>query len=185
MRERSCWQFWDQAIRHLVEFRVQALDTAGVHGHSFRGKDAEFAVINNIADLQVDLRLASSANLDRSVIAIWHPVAGFESTALHGLSVADHIVKSRDLLKQGYRLASLSTHSAHAGAPLTTASVWHRPLVPEDAKEMLAKRQANAACALCRLGRSDQVWPQFQHRPRPAERSYSIHALGPPLTQVN
>ena len=34
-----------------------------------------------------------------------------------------------------------------SGLPVAT-SVWHRPLVPEEAKDRLAKRQANAAVAL-------------------------------------
>ena len=51
-------------------------------------------------------------------------------------------------------------------SPLTT-SVWHRPLVPEEAKDRLAKRQANAAVALLRLDRERKVWPLFQHRPDP------------------
>ena len=36
------------------------------------------------------------------------------------------------------------------GESLLTASVWHRPLVPEGPKDRQAKRQANAAVALLR-----------------------------------
>ena len=63
-------------------------------------------------------------------------------------------------------------------SPLTT-SVWHRPLVPEDPKDRLARRQANAAVALLRLGREQKVWPILQHRPDPRTRSYLIHRFGP------
>ncbi len=63
-------------------------------------------------------------------------------------------------------------------SPLTT-SVWHRPLVPEEANDRLARRQANAAVALLRLGREQKVWPILQHRPDPRTRSYLIHRLGP------
>src|SRR5690348_11721938 len=65
-----------------------------------------------------------------------------------------------------------------AEAPLTT-SVWHRPLVPEDAKDRLAKRQANAAVALLRLQREQKVWPILQHRTDPRTRSYLIHRFAP------
>ena len=65
-----------------------------------------------------------------------------------------------------------------AESPLTT-SVWHRPLVPEEAKDRLARRQANAAVALLRLEREHKVWPMLQHRPDPRTRSYLIHRLGP------
>jgi formylglycine-generating enzyme required for sulfatase activity len=63
-------------------------------------------------------------------------------------------------------------------SPLT-ASVWHRPLVPEDAKDRQAKRKGNAAVALLRLGREQKVWPLLQHCPDPRTRSYLIHRFGP------
>jgi len=49
----------------------------------------------------------------------------------------------------------------------------------DDEKEALAKRQANAAVALLRLGQSDRVWPLLRHSPDPRVRSYLIHGLGP------
>ena len=50
----------------------------------------------------------------------------------------------------------------------------------DDAREKLAKRQANAAVALLRLGKADEkVWRQFKHGPDPRVRSYLIHRLGP------
>jgi formylglycine-generating enzyme required for sulfatase activity len=53
----------------------------------------------------------------------------------------------------------------------------------QDAKEKLAKRQANAAVALLRLGQADKVWPLLKRDPDRADdcrlRSYLIHRLGP------
>jgi serine/threonine protein kinase/formylglycine-generating enzyme required for sulfatase activity len=49
----------------------------------------------------------------------------------------------------------------------------------EEEKERLAKRQANAAVALLRLGQAGKVWPLLKHRPDPRVRSYLIHRLGP------
>jgi formylglycine-generating enzyme required for sulfatase activity len=65
------------------------------------------------------------------------------------------------------------------GESLLTASIWHRPLVPEGPKDRQAKRQANAAVALLRLGRGQKVWPLLQHRPDPRTRSYLIHRFHP------
>jgi formylglycine-generating enzyme required for sulfatase activity len=48
-----------------------------------------------------------------------------------------------------------------------------------DAKEKLAKRQANAAAALLRLNVPDKVWPLLQHSPDPRVRSYPIHRFSP------
>jgi formylglycine-generating enzyme required for sulfatase activity len=47
--------------------------------------------------------------------------------------------------------------------------------VPEDAKERLAKRQANAAVALLRMSQAAEVWPLLKHRTDPRLRSYLIH----------
>jgi hypothetical protein len=49
----------------------------------------------------------------------------------------------------------------------------------EDAKETLAKRQANAALALLRRNQAAKVWPLLKHSPDPRLRSYLIHRLGP------
>src|SRR5438067_4507634 len=81
---------------------------------------------------------------------------------------------------RGYRLASLSVAEMGVGEPLGTASVWHRCVAAsEDEKERLAKRQANAAVALLRMGQPATVWPLLQHRPDPRLRTYVIHRLSP------
>ena len=49
----------------------------------------------------------------------------------------------------------------------------------EEDREHLAKRQANAAVALLRLGQPDGVWPLLKHSPDPRVRSYLIHYLSP------
>jgi serine/threonine protein kinase/formylglycine-generating enzyme required for sulfatase activity len=49
----------------------------------------------------------------------------------------------------------------------------------DEQRDRLAKRQANAAVALLRMGRPEQVWPLLQHRNDPRRRSYVIHRLGP------
>jgi serine/threonine protein kinase/formylglycine-generating enzyme required for sulfatase activity len=53
------------------------------------------------------------------------------------------------------------------------------PDAQNDAKEKLAKRQANAAVALLRMQRPEKVWPLLKHRPDPRIRSYVIHRLAP------
>jgi hypothetical protein len=59
----------------------------------------------------------------------------------------------------------------------TVSTVWHRPLVPDTAKEQLAERQATAAAALLRMGATERVWPLFEHRPDPRLRSYLLDRL--------
>ena len=50
---------------------------------------------------------------------------------------------------------------------------------PADAKEKLAKRQANAAVALLRMNQPAKAWPLLKHSPDPRVRSYLIHRLSP------
>ncbi|MGO9113374.1 MAG: protein kinase domain-containing protein, partial [Thermoguttaceae bacterium] len=53
------------------------------------------------------------------------------------------------------------------------------PGATEEAKEALAKRQANAAVALMRMGRTEKALPLLKHSPDPTARSYLIHSLAP------
>jgi serine/threonine protein kinase/formylglycine-generating enzyme required for sulfatase activity len=48
-----------------------------------------------------------------------------------------------------------------------------------EAKEQLARRKANAAVALLKMGRLREVWPLLKHSPDPTVRSYLLHRLGP------
>jgi hypothetical protein len=49
----------------------------------------------------------------------------------------------------------------------------------EDAKEKLAKRQANAALALLMLNKPSTVWPLLKQSPDSRVRSYLIHRFSP------
>ena len=50
---------------------------------------------------------------------------------------------------------------------------------PDESKEKLAKRQANAAVALLKMNQPEKVWPLLKHSPDPRVRSYLIHRFGP------
>lgn len=114
---------------------------------------------------------------ERQYAAIWHPVAGFTSKKVHGLDPRQHLEECKKLLTQRYRPISLAVAQFQPDQPLVTASVWHRPVVPDDAKEKLAKRQATAAVVLLKMNKPDKVWPLLQHHPDPRVRSYLIHRL--------
>lgn len=56
----------------------------------------------------------------------------------------------------------------------------HPPEKPtEDQKESLAKRQANAAVTLLRLGAPEKVWPLLKFSADPRARTYLIHWISP------
>jgi serine/threonine protein kinase/formylglycine-generating enzyme required for sulfatase activity len=163
---------------------------------SFIGGEIDYSRTNYPADVQVDVHLSShlaSSTVARRYSAIWHPLAGMTSTEVHGLDPAEHRRRCSELFDEGYRPVALSVadcrpdpalrHDQPGGrsenAGLIAASVWQRPIVPDEAKEQLAKRQANAIVALFRLGRTEKVWPYLQSGPDSRLRSYLIHRLGP------
>jgi formylglycine-generating enzyme required for sulfatase activity len=152
---------------------------------TFSGTEPNSSGENHPGDLQVDVHVSRAGpmpnngrNVDRSYTAIWHESAVLTSTEVHGLDPAQHLARCQSLLAQGYRPAALSVAEMAPGH-LVTASVWHRPAVPDNAKEKLAKRQANAAVALFKKGKPEQVWPLLKHSSDPRVRSYLVHRLGP------
>jgi hypothetical protein len=103
----------------------------------------------------------------------------WEAEASLALEPAAHLRHCRGLIARGYRPLSLSVGRVADDGPLVTASVWHRPLVPEADKDALARRRARAAVALARLGQGLEVWPLLQHDADPRLRSYLVNWLGP------
>src|SRR5205823_5687661 len=65
--------------------------------------------------------------------------------------------------------------------PLAAAEIATQPPknATDDQKEHLAKRQANAAVALVRLGAAERAWPLLKQTPDPRARTYFIHWLSP------
>jgi serine/threonine protein kinase/formylglycine-generating enzyme required for sulfatase activity len=125
------------------------------------------------------LGLLQAGKLERSYIAIWHPRGDLISTQVHGADPIEHLCRCTKLVAGGFRPVSVSAAEIRAKQPLVTASVWHRPVVPDEDKEQLAKRQVNAAAALLKLGRPEKVWPMFRQSADPRVRSYLIHRFSP------
>jgi eukaryotic-like serine/threonine-protein kinase len=74
----------------------------------------------------------------------------------------------------------LQAHASQAASLLSSEIDKQPPAdAKEDDKETLAKRQANTAVALLRMGEAEKVWPLLKHRPDPRARSYLIHRLSP------
>jgi serine/threonine protein kinase/formylglycine-generating enzyme required for sulfatase activity len=123
--------------------------------------------------------LVGPARLVDRYTALWQADKRYESCEVHGLSPADHLPRARALAAQGWRPAAIAAFRNPAEGQAVTASVWHRPLVPEDEKERLAQRQANAAVALVRLDPTANIWPRLQHQPDPRLASLLIELLAP------
>jgi formylglycine-generating enzyme required for sulfatase activity len=129
--------------------------------------------------LHLQGRQSWPAHPERSYAGVWHRSATREFRESHGLDLAKHLRWCRRMAGRGYRPAALSVAAWAEGQPAVAASVWQRPVVPEGAKDALARRQANAAVALVRLGQAAAVWPLLRHRPDPRLRTYLIHRLVP------
>jgi formylglycine-generating enzyme required for sulfatase activity len=133
---------------------------------------------------------------------VFRPDATLGHVLVLGLTPQEQGRRWRELARQGYRPFATSVAEVlwptgvvpgATGGPLVSpqgrplaaenelvaATVWHRPEPTEEDKERAAKRQANAAVALVRLGRAERVWPLLRHTPDPRLRSYLVHRLGP------
>jgi formylglycine-generating enzyme required for sulfatase activity len=110
-------------------------------------------------------------------LAVFHSLGGFESAESHLLDPAAHLARCRQLADAGYRPAAIASATLADGSKFTTASVWHRPLIPAASREELARRQANAAAGLLRLGQPEAVWPLFRHSADPTRRSELLARL--------
>jgi serine/threonine protein kinase/formylglycine-generating enzyme required for sulfatase activity len=117
------------------------------------------------------------AHPERSYAGTFAADPRWDHIAVQGQSPPEHRQQCRKLAEQGYRPVALSVAAFPVPGGLITASVWRRPVVPDEAKERLAKGQANAAVALLRLSKPERVWSLLRHQPDPRARSLLIHRL--------
>ncbi|HKI19491.1 MAG TPA: hypothetical protein VKA15_16520, partial [Isosphaeraceae bacterium] len=145
----------------LSERAISVLKTAIENGHSDYTQMQEDADLDPIRDLPELRELMKPGHLDRSYAAVWRGEAGFEANAIFGLDPAAQLQRCRDLESQGYRMVSASVAQISPGGPPLTASVWHRPVISEQAKDKLAQRKTRATIALLRRGKTEDVWPRL------------------------
>ncbi len=111
--------------------------------------------------------------------AVWKYDA-YESAERHGIDPTEHLEEAQKLTAAGYRPGGWASLVPGPDRATITASVWQRPILLEDQKERLAKRQANAAVALLRMTehapeKQKRVWTLLKHSPDPRLRSWLIH----------
>ncbi len=178
--------FDDQTQLHSASLWTRRKDQQRSTTRLFHGPSADFREEDCPGLLLTDVQLSSIALMQDGendsiplTTALWNVSTQFESKVLHGLSIREQRLVGSRLTAAGFRPVAISVASGPEPGRSVTASVWHRPMVAESAKDQLARRQANAAVALLRLGRDRLVWPILQHRPDPRTRSYLIHRLSP------
>jgi formylglycine-generating enzyme required for sulfatase activity len=89
------------------------------------------------------------------------------------------LVKDADERQYAALAAPLEAHRATMIAHMNEELGKAAPSGSQEAKEDWAKRQANAAVVLLRLGESAAAWPVLRHSDDPRRRTYLIHRLGP------
>jgi len=170
----------DQARgRQLAERSIRLLREAVQNDDADFGKMDEDADLDPIRDDPAFTEIMKAGQPNRRYTAVWTSDARFEATAIFGLDPTAQLQKCRSVIDQGYRPVSWSVSQTATGDSLVTASVWHRPLVPEELNDRLAERQARAAIALVRLGKAEEVWPRLRHSADPRLRSFIINWLSP------
>ncbi len=83
--------------------------------------------------------------------------------------------------KQFAVIFSKLAEQAAEALPVLIGEIDRKPApdAPDQEKEKLAKRQANAAVALLKMNQPAKVWPLLMHSPDPRARSYLVHRLAP------
>jgi formylglycine-generating enzyme required for sulfatase activity/tRNA A-37 threonylcarbamoyl transferase component Bud32 len=117
-----------------------------------------------------------------SYATVWQQRPDRQAERVVGLDTAAHAARMHQLAAAGWRPVAVSVAEVPTGwwgeGRLRTASLWHRPKVPEAARLARAPRQANAAALLLSLGKEGPVWPLLKQVPTPDVRSHVLARLG-------
>ena len=148
-------------------------------GYSHDDHIQEDTDLDPIRGLPAFRELMAAGQPDRLPDAAWVHDARFERAACYGLDPEAHLRRCRELAVEGFRPVALTESRTAAHGPPVLASVWHRLLVGDLARDELAERQARAAVALVHLGRAGEVWPLLRHSADPSLRSFIVNWLGP------
>lgn len=125
-------------------------------------------------DVAVAPKPSDAVNTD-SYAALWRASTTIESRTVSANSTQQLASEAKRLVEQGYRPVAV-TMAIDEGVVRPTF-VFHRPIIPDDAKEALAIDQAMAGTALLRFGETEPLSGLFLELPDPRLRSYLLHRL--------
>jgi formylglycine-generating enzyme required for sulfatase activity len=158
-----------------------------------KSKDAEFGRIND--DFAFDF-LRSSPDFIKILVAgrpeyrysaVWSSDGSIEARTVAGVSPAEQLERSHELITDGFRPVAWSVARVETGQTPLATSVWHRTVVSESQKDAIAMAQARAFIALVRLRKADGLWHLLEHTDEPRVRSFVVNwlrPLGAPLDAV-
>jgi serine/threonine protein kinase/formylglycine-generating enzyme required for sulfatase activity/tetratricopeptide (TPR) repeat protein len=165
--------------RQLAERSLQLLREAVENDDDVFAKMNEDPDLDPIRDAPAFAEVMEAGHPDRRYAATWGMDPKVEAIPIYGIDPGAHLAKARELIAQSCRPVSWSVARTTEGGPLVTAAVWHCPVITEEAKDRLAERQAKAAIALLRMGKTAEVIPRLCHSPDPRLRSFIINWLKP------
>jgi formylglycine-generating enzyme required for sulfatase activity len=119
------------------------------------------------------------ARHDRRYATVWSSDATVEMKTIVGRSPDEQLDRSQQLAAQGFYPVAMSVARTRPDGPLVSASVWRRPLVSEEEKDQVAERQARAAVAMVRMGKTDGIWALLRYSSDPRLRSFIVNWLQP------
>ena len=165
--------------RSLSERALSLLRKAIENGYDEYKHMQEDADLDPLRGLPAFADIMKAGHLKRSYTAVWTGEFQFSASPIFGLDPAAHLKRCRELVGHGYRMVALSVARTSPDGPLVTASVWHVPVITEETRDQLAKRQARAAVALLRMGKTGEMLPLLRHSADPRLRSFIVNWLSP------
>jgi serine/threonine protein kinase/formylglycine-generating enzyme required for sulfatase activity len=143
------------------------------------GKAGEDGALDSIGDDPALAGISNAGHPDYRYATIWSNDWRFEASSIRDSDPVAHLRKCREKVAEGYRPVSLSASQPAANGRPPTVSVWHRPVITDETRDRLAERQARAAIALMRMGRSGEIMPLLRHSADPRLRSLIVNWLFP------
>ena len=170
----------DQArSQSLSERAFSLLRKAIQNGYADYRHMQQDADLDQLREIPAFAEIMKVGHLNRSCAAVWTGDDRFEASPLFGLDPTAQLQRCRELVAQGYRMVALSVARTSPEGPPITASVWHRPVITEETRDQLAKRQARAAVTLLRMGKAGEIMPLLRHSADPRLRSFIVNWLNP------
>lgn len=157
-------------------------------GWSYRSRLTEQnyqALLNdhNFIPLDIALTPRSTAGTGKVDYAILFKTRPYSVKVLpRALTLNQHLAHCRQCYRNGFRPVAISVvDQAHPSRPgqtnLAAISIWQRPLPYSGTGEPLAKRKANAAATLIKLGKPLEAWKLLRQAPFPDARSHMVERL--------
>ncbi len=138
-------RYLEKANELLQQYRSAGDQTEGIEPFL---QEPDFKPLWNHTDLT---QMATGNQGQRQYSGILLADDRYESTSLYDLSPAEHLEESKRLIEQGYSPDKVVLLECSDKA-LIAASVWKRPLVPQEDNCLYARQQARLILLLLRLG---------------------------------